>query len=173
MPGRLRHGVVLLWMAAALACTSPVRAAAPAAGEAAPALVMKTFAGEQRDLAALRGKVVLVHFWASWCVPCREEMPRLDALARAQAGELVVLALSADDRHDRRDAQRIASAFGFDAGMAGEAPHNGFGAALGLPTTYVVDREGRVAAVLRANGGKDSADELQRVLEPLLAAGRH
>jgi thiol-disulfide isomerase/thioredoxin len=169
MRPRRRYGFALLVMFVAAAGAVPARAAAPAVGEPAPALLMKTFAGEPRELAALRGKVVLVHYWASWCVPCREEMPRLDALVRAQAGDLVVLALSADDRHDRRDAQRIASAFAFDAGMIDEAPRNGFGAPLGLPTTFVIDREGRLSAVLRANSGQSSAEALQKVLEPLLA----
>jgi thiol-disulfide isomerase/thioredoxin len=171
---RPRLGQVLVLLAALLpgAGVLPARAAAPAVGEVAPALVMKTFAGEERDLAALRGKVVLVHYWASWCVPCREEMPRLDALVRAQGGGLVVLALSADDRHDRRDAQRIAIAFAFESGMVGEAPRNGFGKPLGLPTTYVINAEGKVAAVLHASTGAATAEALRQAVEPLLSTAR-
>lgn len=60
----------------------------------APELVYRTAAGEERRLSALRGQPVLVHFWATWCPPCREELPGL--LALADAGEIPVLAVSVD-----------------------------------------------------------------------------
>ena len=70
---------------------------APTVGHAAPALIARQFDGQLLDLAAQRGHVVLLNFWASWCVPCREEMPQLDALAHEFHDRgLIVIGLSAE-----------------------------------------------------------------------------
>lgn len=65
-------------------------------GAQAPALDLETEDGARIDWAALRGKPVLVHFWASWCTPCRDELPALLEVARERASALHVLAISLD-----------------------------------------------------------------------------
>ena len=69
----------VLWVAPTL---GPVRAA-PEIGKAAPALVITALDGQTFDLAQLHGKVVLVNYWATWCAPCRKDMPKLDAFIAA------------------------------------------------------------------------------------------
>ena len=83
---------------------SPAVPAAPAKGAdrshkgaAAPAIVFADPAGNDTSLAAFAGKPVLVNLWASWCAPCVKELPTLDALSRAQAGKLTVLAINEDN----------------------------------------------------------------------------
>ncbi len=67
----------------------------PAVGQAAPDFTLKDFAGKPVALADLRGKVVIVNFWATWCPPCREEMPSMEQLHRELADEgLVLLAIN-------------------------------------------------------------------------------
>ena len=159
----LRASAALLALAlAAEVCAST----GPAEGTPAPALVGRSFQGEPFDLSAMRGKVVVLNFWASWCGPCRSEMPLLEALQRDYRERgVVVLGLSADDRHDRKDALKAAQGVSYMTGMLGEASSNGFGAPQVLPLTYVIDRAGSVAAVLRANRGPLSAGQLRAAVE--------
>jgi len=127
---------LLLGLALALSFPLLASAAPPAAGQPAPALTAVSFAGANIDLAALRGKVVVLNFWASWCEPCRREMPLLDSLAQQYHERVVVLGLSADDRHDRKDAVNISHAVSYPTGMLAEAGSNGFGMPQVLPLTY-------------------------------------
>ena len=64
------------------------------AGELAPEFALKTLAGHTVQLSALRGRWVLVNFWATWCTPCRTEMPYLDSLAAQKPDLLTVLAVN-------------------------------------------------------------------------------
>ena len=142
---------------------------APAAGAAAPALVARQFDGQVVDLAAQRGHVVLLNFWASWCGPCRAEMPALDALAQElRERGLVVIGLSADDRHDRKDALAASQGVTYMTGMLTDCSSNGFGAPQMLPLTYVIDRAGKLSAVLRANRGALTAGELRSAVDHAL-----
>jgi peroxiredoxin len=66
-------------------------------GEVAPDFQLEDTAGNQVSLAALRGKVVLVNFWATWCPPCREEMPAMERLHEVMAGDdFVMLAINTE-----------------------------------------------------------------------------
>ena len=66
------------------------------AGEMAPLIEFEAKGGKTFTVAAFKGKPVLVNLWATWCVPCRAEMPALDALAKAQGTKLTVLPISED-----------------------------------------------------------------------------
>jgi cytochrome c biogenesis protein CcmG/thiol:disulfide interchange protein DsbE len=127
----LRRLSLLLPMLLAVLVTGRVPAQAPAQ---APAL----------DLAAYRGKVVLVDFWASWCAPCRESFPWM-AEMRAKYGErgLVVVAVDVDE--DAEDGARFLAKAGGDfvhvADPAGRLPE-AYGVRV-MPSSLVFDREGR------------------------------
>ena len=116
--------------------------------EPAPQPPVATADGKPFDWATLRGKVVLVDFWASWCGPCRQAFPAYDAMGRrhADAG-FVVLGVNVDE--ERADAERFLKAVPatftvvFDAG--GQAP-KAYGVKA-MPSSYLVGRDGRVRAV--------------------------
>jgi peroxiredoxin len=115
----------------------------PVQGALAPVFSLPDRAGHPLDLASLRGKVVLVNFWATWCPPCLEEMPSLERLHRTLGPEgLVVIGVSVDEQ-ERALApviERYGVTFAILRDAQGEAS-----AAYGItafPETYLVDRSG-------------------------------
>jgi thiol-disulfide isomerase/thioredoxin len=130
--------------------------------------------GRARTLAELRGKVVVVDFWASWCPPCRRGLPELDALqrrGRAEGGfEVVPVDMDHDPAALRRFLERESPRFfGRDFSFATLAAP-GAETALGnpvrsYPTTFILDRRGRIA--YRWSGFRE--DLLRQRLEEVLA----
>jgi cytochrome c biogenesis protein CcmG, thiol:disulfide interchange protein DsbE len=117
--------------------------AAPEIGEAAPPLVLTAIDGTSIDLAKLRGKVVLVNFWATWCVPCRKEMPILDAFYRRHRGQgFELIGISIDFARDAAKMRKVAAGVSYPAVGINDIGVNGFGAPEGVPVTYVIDAEG-------------------------------
>jgi thiol-disulfide isomerase/thioredoxin len=167
---RTRHGSIgLSWLLALALSTTVASAKAPTLGQQAPALVATTLDGQHFDLAALRGKVVIVNFWATWCTPCRAEMPAIDAFYRAHRDEgLVVLAVSLDDAADAKQVRAVMSEFAFPAAMYKDAKASGYGRMARLPLSFVIDRDG----VLRRDAWKAApaldAAALEREVLPLL-----
>ncbi len=118
-------------------------------GSPAPALVLRTLDGAVFDLAGHRGRVVLVNFWTTWCTPCRQEMPTLDAVYRRhRADGLDVVGVSADRPRHRDDVMQVMRSFAYPAGLVSDANPNGFGSPDALPVTYVIDGGGIVRARL-------------------------
>ena len=143
--------------------------AAPKAGDAAPALSLTTFSGQPFDLSALKGEVVIVNFWASWCTPCRAEMPALNSFYQAHHGQgLEVIGISADRSRDREDAVKLMRDVSYPGGMLGEAKANGFGAPGSLPITYVIDKAGIVRAILTPGKEPLTDASLGGLIMPLL-----
>jgi cytochrome c biogenesis protein CcmG, thiol:disulfide interchange protein DsbE len=143
--------------------------AGPVAGQPAPPLVVATLDGGTFDLAATRGHVVLVNFWATWCPPCRQEMPLLDAFAaRHRDAGLVVVGLSVDRRRDRRDVVEVMRPFGYLAGLADGAKANGFGPPQALPMTYLIDAAGVIRSVIAPGRGELTDEMLEAAIAPLL-----
>jgi thiol-disulfide isomerase/thioredoxin len=118
----------------------------PAAPKALPDIRFEDEAGRALTLADFKGRVILLNIWATWCTPCREEMPALDRLQAKLGGPgFEVVALSID-----REGTAVVRRFFSDVGVhalklyvdpSGEAASR-FGA-LGVPTTILVDRSGR------------------------------
>jgi len=102
--------------------------------------------GTRKDMESLRGKVLLVNVWATWCVPCREEMPTLDALQATLGGEdFEVVALSID-RAGTQVVRRFYDEYGVknlktyvDKTMLSATALR----TVGLPTTILIDRQGQ------------------------------
>jgi cytochrome c biogenesis protein CcmG, thiol:disulfide interchange protein DsbE len=141
-----------------------------AAGQEAPALVVPTMNGDSFDLAALRGRVVLVHFWATWCSPCREEIPALNAFYRRYHDQGVeLIGVSADKKRDAGEVRKMSADISFPVAMASAATKNGFGSQGSLPVTYVIDRSGIVRSVMRPKTMPVTEANLTATVLPLLS----
>ena len=138
-------------------------------GNPAPALNVSELDGQTFDLSALHGKVVIVNFWATWCPPCREEMPALDAFYRRYHGQgLEMIGVSADRSHDRSDVTKVMQSYSYPAAMLDDAKVNEFGTPDALPMTVVVDGNGVVRAKLTPDQTKVTEKSLSDAVLPLL-----
>ena len=151
----------LLWLPAAVALDL---------GDEAPALKGVTFDGKAFDLTGLKGHVVVVNLWATWCTPCREEMPLLDAFAKKYVSRgVVLLGLDEDEAKDLDQVRQAMAAFSYPALMAETASTDDFRQPRVLPMTYVIDASGVVRAKLWAGGIPVTEENLEKAVAPLLA----
>jgi len=132
------------YVAAATMFLAPVRAA-PEIGKAAPALVVTTLDGEVFDLAKLKGKVVLVSYWATWCAPCKKDMPKLDAFYRRyHEHSLEIIGISVDRERDLAKVRKVMASLAYPVAMLRDITDNGFGEPDGVPITFIIDGDGKV-----------------------------
>lgn len=121
---------------------TPVSVAAAAVGSPAPDFELATPEGETVRLSRLRGRVVILNFWATWCGPCRLEMPDLEARAIAHADRLTVLGINFDETPEEvvafRDELGVTFPLLLDPGAKVQRLYR----VLGYPTTYFVDEQG-------------------------------
>jgi thiol-disulfide isomerase/thioredoxin len=113
------------------------------AKQATPALRLSSLDGKEWDLAQLRGKVVVVNFWASWCGPCVEELPVLNALARGNPDQVAVVGVNYKEPLD--SIERFSQAHPFAYPVLRDRSGEMFKqwTAGVMPTTILVDRQGR------------------------------
>jgi thiol-disulfide isomerase/thioredoxin len=144
-------------------------AAALQEGTPAPPVRAELLGGGTFDSAQERGKVIVLNFWATWCKPCREEMPALDAFYRAHRAEgLEVIAISIEGPEDLAKIKGVLKNFSFPAALAAGGDTAGYGKLSRVPVTFVIDRRG----VLQFDGFKftkplDQA-MLDKIVTPLL-----
>lgn len=141
-------------------------------GRRAPPAVLTTLDGRKISTSDLLGKVVILTFWASWCEPCREELPLLSRYAaRHGDSNLRVLGFSLDSQDSIRDVRKVARTLSFPVGLLSDSSAPGYGRIWRLPVNFTIDRAGRLAE----NGWKEkkpswTAERLEQVVTPLLAA---
>ena len=150
MNTRARLPAVLFALTVATVLGAGTATAMPAVGAAAPDFASKSDSGRNVRLSELRGQVVVINFWASWCSPCRQELPLLNKIyAQYRPAGFMLLAVNLDD--NRKDAEamlkrlslRLPTLFDGDKSVA-----KLYGVDT-MPATLVIDRDGRVRFVHR------------------------
>jgi cytochrome c biogenesis protein CcmG, thiol:disulfide interchange protein DsbE len=144
MTVRFARGIVaaaLVW----LVFSAHPSLAAPEVDKAAPQLVVTPLDGDTFDLAKLRGKVVLVNYWATWCAPCRKDMPKLDAFYRRYHPQnLEMIGISIDRDSDLKKVRKVMTSLAYPVALLKDISVDGFGPPDGVPITWIVDADGKV-----------------------------
>ena len=143
-------------------------------GRTAPEVKLTTLSGESFALSSAKsaGEVVVLSFWASWCGPCRREIPALKALQAELAGKPVRIVLVNVDR-DARDARRFLKQIGVDESemviaMDNEAVALGGYGVMSMPTTVLVDRNGTVKLFKVGYSEEKGLSELEEAIREAL-----
>jgi thiol-disulfide isomerase/thioredoxin len=127
---------------------------------AAPDLALEDLAGNKVSLGDYRGSVVMVTLWATWCPPCKEEMPTLEAFYKKHKGDgFVLIAIDQEETHDVVapfvEQNGLTFPIWLDLAYLAERKFN----ASGLPSSYVLDREGRVRLMWVGAISEEKLDE--------------
>jgi thiol-disulfide isomerase/thioredoxin len=150
--------------ALALFCLIPA-----AQAKRAPNLELKDLSGNSHKLSELRGSIVVLNFWATWCGPCREELPLLSGLSRRYAGKkLRFVAVSLDDLRDRAKIDQFLSRQNFEMEVwIGADLDTLERAGLGneVPATLILDEQGKIVARIL---GQAREEDVKRPVEWLL-----
>ncbi len=150
MNARTHPVAVLLALTAFSVVATGTSAALPAVGVVAPDFASKSDSGRNVRLSELRGRVVLINFWASWCGPCRHELPLLNKVyAQYRAAGFMLLAVNVDD--NRKDADAMLKRLDLRFPILFDGNKNVaklYGVDM-MPATLLIDRDGRVRYVHR------------------------
>lgn len=168
---RFLHAVALL-VFLTTAFNSANAASAATAGAAAPDFTLPEIGGKKVSLSEYKGKAVVLNFWATWCAPCKAEMPSLNELYLELRNKgLVVLAVAVDssDKPVRSFAAENKLAFPVLIDKEKEVHFDSY-AVMGLPTTFLIDKKGVI--VERIIGERDwSSPMMQEKVSKLLSGG--
>lgn len=137
-------------------------------GDVAPGFTRADINGKPVQLSMYRGRLVLLNFWASWCAPCREEMPLFSKWQRELGAKgLQVVGVSMDD--DAGDVRKYLAAYpvAYPVVMGDAAFAEHFGGVLGLPLSYLIDAQGRIVARFQ---GEVDLPKMEAKVRELLAA---
>ena len=135
-------------------------------GQAAPDFTLDALQGPPIHLADQTGQVVIVNLWATWCPPCRAEMPMLDAFQAVYVGQgVTVLAVNSEEDVQTVQDFITKNGFTFQVLLDPQAEMQVRFGVLGLPTTFVIDRQGVIQAI---HLGEITEEQLKAVVEPLL-----
>lgn len=174
-PLRRATPAVRAWRGCAAIVAASLFGHGPAAGaepvRAAPPLRATLLDGRDFSLQQAAGKVLIVNFWVTWCGPCRTELPALDAFRNKYRDQgLEVLTISLDRAGDLAQVRQALRGLGLAAALAAQASFEGYGRIWRFPTTFVIDREGRLRTDLTAGVGPLDLPWLERHVAPLLAS---
>jgi cytochrome c biogenesis protein CcmG, thiol:disulfide interchange protein DsbE len=167
----LQH-LTAMGAACGLMAGSPARANDLHVGKRAPPATLVTLDGQKLSTPDLVGNVVILTFWATWCVPCRDELPLLSKYATEHASQgLRVLGFSLDVPQEVAGVRAVAGSLSFPNGLLASSSAPGYGRIWRIPVNFTIDREGRLVD----DGWREkkpvwTPERLDRIVTPLLSA---
>jgi cytochrome c biogenesis protein CcmG/thiol:disulfide interchange protein DsbE len=152
------------------------------AGQSQPQLSLKDVDGKTQTLSDYRGKIVVLNFWATWCVPCKEEMPFfVEAQKKYGQRNVVILAASLDDDRTKKYVRKFVQAYKMDFPVLLDATAESmkqFGLGETLPSTIFLDAQGNFAGKIEGQARKkDLLNRIEKLLSheeaAQVKAGKH
>jgi cytochrome c-type biogenesis protein len=132
----------------------------------APDISLKTLENQDFRLTSLRGRVVVLNFWATWCLPCREEIPELNTMQKEMGDKgLTIVGASWDDTAEGIKEFQSEIPQNYTLLTGGEGVQDAFGGIPSLPTTYIIDRSGNIRETII---GARSRETFESLIRPLL-----
>jgi len=162
-----------VWASRPIVLQGSAQKLAPQQGFTAPVFTLNTFTGEPVNLTDLKGKVVLINFWASWCPPCRAEMQAIQhTYADYQGQGFVVLAINTSYQDDITKATQFAQSEGLTFPLLTDPDGNiaRLYRVQAMPTSFFIDRQGKIARVMI--GGPMPEALIRAQVETLLKASQ-
>jgi peroxiredoxin len=165
----MKKRMIALALVTASVAIAGVAFAGVGKGQRAPEFSLPSLQGSTVTLASLKGKVVLVDFWAQWCEPCKKELPQLDRLAKEYAAKgVVIVAVNIDKQ--RENAERMVKQLGVSLPVLLDPA----GSVAGtydlpkMPTSFVIDKKGIVRFVNEGFDGPKDVDRFKQELDELI-----
>jgi thiol-disulfide isomerase/thioredoxin len=178
--GAVTLALALIWVAPGIedvdeTATTGTTAGSPGEPEDAAAVgkparldfKLKDMNGVDVKLDSFKGKVILINFWATWCGPCKAEIPSLVELQEQYADDLVVLGFSVDDTPEKMKpySEEYKVNYPLLVGNGREDVQNAFGPLVGIPVSVFIDREGIIA---KKHTGIATKEQFEREIKALL-----
>jgi cytochrome c biogenesis protein CcmG/thiol:disulfide interchange protein DsbE len=139
----------------------------PTPGHPAPAFTLTTFDKRKVTLAEMKGKVVVINYWATWCAPCKAEMPMMHRYFKAnQARGLEMFGVTTEDSVSKTQLKKVSELLSYPLSNRMSRGYGSIDNA--VPSTYIIDRKG---IVRHAKKGAYTEREFKAALDPLLAEG--
>ncbi len=159
-------GVAVLFLVDNQSATTPALAVSPQQGKVAPGFSLLSLTGETTTLNDYKGQVVLINLWATWCPPCKAEMPTLNAYYQANKDKGFVV-LAVNDQEDATTVNNFIKTSRFTFPVLLDTQHQVLDTynVRALPTTFIIDRDGVIRYV---HMGEISRQQLEEIVGPLL-----
>ena len=135
-----------------------------------PTLIITTLDGNNFDLKEKSGKVIIVNFWAKWCVDCRKEMLILDEIYREyKSRNLEIIGINIDHKRERKKVSELSSSLSYPNAMFIDAKETSFEEPNAIPVSYVINKDGKlITKIISPDGRELTKQDFENILKPLL-----
>lgn len=138
-------------------------------GKLAPSFEAITIKGERLSLSEQAGKTVIIHYWATWCPTCREEIPIFNTYYKKhQKDGLVMIFVSIDEPRDLSKVKEMMKSYEFPIAMDQETNARGYGRIWRIPLTFIIDKKGILRKSAWFDDGNINEAVLEKNITPLL-----
>ena len=141
----------------------------PILNSPAPIISGKLLNGEIFNSSKLKNKVLLINFWASWCEPCREEMPLMETFYQKNKDNVEIIAISLDRPSDLGDVKKIAQKYSFPTATKDMVNFEEYGRIWRIPSTFIVDKNGFLVKDGQSGAPKIDQEFLDKFVKPLFS----